>query len=91
MAKIATLLKIDEQRLGFSLQEAAEMLGSVEGELVLDLSGVRRISPSAVKAIAEFAGKAAERAVKVRLSGVNVSVYKVLQLTKLASRFCIAG
>ena len=35
----------------------------------------------------EFAGIADEKGVKVALRGVNVHVYKVLKLVKLASRF----
>jgi anti-anti-sigma regulatory factor len=48
---------------------------------------VRRIDPSALRAIEEFAGTADDKGVKVVLCGVNVDVYKVLKLMRLAPRF----
>jgi len=87
MAVIAVWIKIDEERVVQALQEAGEKLDGVENEVVLDLSSVRRIDPSAVRAIEEFAGMADDKGVKVVLRGVNVGVYKVLKLVKLGSRF----
>ncbi len=87
MATIAVWLKIDEERAVQALQEAAEKLDSVEGEVTLDFSSVRRIDPSALRALEEFAGIADDKGVKVVLRGVNVGVYKVLKLVKLGSRF----
>jgi anti-anti-sigma regulatory factor len=87
MAMIAEWLKIDEERVVPALQEAGEKLDSAEGELVLDFSSVRRIDPSALRAIEQLAGAADDKAVKVVLRGVNVDIYKVLKLVKLASRF----
>jgi hypothetical protein len=48
---------------------------------------VRRIDPSVLRAMDEFAGKAENKGVKVVFRGVNVDVYKVLTLVKLVSRF----
>jgi anti-anti-sigma regulatory factor len=48
---------------------------------------VRRIDPSVLRVLDEFAGKADNKGVKVVLRGVNVDVYKVLTLAKLTSRF----
>jgi anti-anti-sigma regulatory factor len=87
MANIAVLLKMDEQRLAPALQEAGEKLESADGEVVLDFSSVRRIDANALQAMEEFAHKADEKAVKVVVRSVNVDVYKVLKLVKLASRF----
>jgi len=87
MAMIAVWLKIDEESIVRALQEAGEKLDSVEGEVALDFSSVRRIDPSAVRALEEFAGRADGKGVRVVLRGVNVGVYKVLKLVKLASRF----
>ena len=87
MAMIAVWLKVEEERVVQALQEASEKLDGIEGEVTLDLSSVRRIDPSAVRAMAEFAGMAEDKSVKVVLRGVNVDVYKVLKLVKLASRF----
>jgi anti-anti-sigma regulatory factor len=87
MAMMAVWLKIDEQRVVQALQEAAQNLDGVEDEVVLDFSSVRRIDPSALRGMEEFAGIADDKGVKVALRGVNVDVYKVLKLVKLASRF----
>ena len=62
-------------------------LDSAEGDVVLDFSSVRRIDPSALRAMEELAGIADDKAVKVVLRGVNVDIYKVLKLVKLTSRF----
>jgi anti-anti-sigma regulatory factor len=87
MAMIAAWLKIDEERVAQELQEAAEKLDSAEDEVVLDFSSVRRIEPSVLRAMEEFAGKADNKGVKVLLCGVNVDVYRVLTLVRLTSRF----
>jgi anti-anti-sigma regulatory factor len=87
MAMIAVWLKIDEERVVQALQEAGEKLESVEGEVALDFSSVRRIDPSALRALEEFADIADDKDVKVVLRGVNVAVYKVFKLVKLTSRF----
>ncbi len=87
MAMIAVWLKIDEERVVQALQEAGQKLDSVEGEVALDFSSVRRIDPSAIRALEEFAGRADDKGVKVVLRGVNVGVYKVLKLVNLGPRF----
>jgi anti-anti-sigma regulatory factor len=87
MAMMAVWLKIDEERVVQALQEAAEKLDGVEDEVVLDFSSVRRIDAGGLRGIEEFAGIADDKGVKVALRGVNVDVYKVLKLVKLASRF----
>jgi anti-anti-sigma regulatory factor len=87
MAMIAVWLKTDKERVVQELQEAAEKLDSAEDEVGLDFSSVRRIDPSVLRAMKEFAGKADNKGVKVVLRGVNVDVYKVLTLVNLTSRF----
>jgi anti-anti-sigma regulatory factor len=87
MAMMAVFVKIDEERVVQALQEAGEKLDNVESEVVLDFSSVRRIDASALRGMEEFAGMADDKGVKVALRGVNVDVYKVLKLVKLASRF----
>jgi anti-anti-sigma regulatory factor len=87
MAVIAVWLKVDEGRVVQALQEADEKLDSVEGEVALDLSSVRRIDTNALRAMEEFASIADAKGVKVVLRGVDVGVYKVLKLVNLASRF----
>jgi anti-anti-sigma regulatory factor len=87
MEIVAVWQKIDEERVVLALQEAGEKLDSAEGEIILDFSSVRRVDASAVRALEKFASTADDKAVKVALRGVNVDVYKVLKLVKLASRF----
>jgi len=87
MGMTSVLLNIDERRVVPALQEAGEKLESTKGEAVLDFSSVCRINSSALRAMEEFVGVANDKGVKVVLSGVNVGVYKVLKLAKLASRF----
>ena len=87
MAMIAVWLKIDEEGVIQALQEAVETLDSAGGEVLLDFSSLRRIGPSALKVMEEFASIAEDKGVKVVLRGVNVDVYRVFKLVKLASRF----
>ncbi len=91
MAMIAVWLKVDEERVVQALHEAAEKLDSVEGEMALDFSSVQRIDASALRGMEEFETLADGKGVKVVLRGVNVSVYKVLKLAKLTSRFSFAS
>lgn len=86
MAVLDTWLTIEEQRLVPALQQASEKLDSAAGEIVLDFSSVLRVDPAAIQAIERFADTADRKAVKVALRGVNVDIYKVLKLVKLASR-----
>ena len=87
MPMIAEWLKIDGERVVPALQEAREKLDSAEGEVVLDFSSVRRIDPGAIREMEALARIADRKAVKVMLRGVNVDIYKVLKLVKLAPRF----
>ncbi len=87
MPTIAVLHKVDGERLVQALHEAGEKVETSNGELVLDFSGVQRIDPSAIAALEELAALAEKKQVKLTLRGVNVDVYKVLKLVKLAPRF----
>ena len=87
MAIIAAWLKVDGEGVVRALQEAREKLDSADGEMVLDFSAVRRIDPSALREMEKLAGIADDKAVKVVLRGVNIDIYKVLKLVKLAPRF----
>ena len=89
MEMIPVLLNLGEKRLVPALQEAREKLSGMEGEAVLDFSSVQRVDPSVLRAMEELVGAADEKGVKVILSGVNVGVYKVLKLAKLAPRFSV--
>ena len=87
MTMNAEWLEIDGERVVQDLQAAREALDGAQNDVVLDFSSVRRIDPSALRAMEKLAGIADEKAVKVVLRGVNVDIYKVLKLVKLTSRF----
>ena len=91
MATNPVWVKLDGDGVVHALREAREKLDSVQGEVVLDFSSVRRIDSSALRAMEEFVGMADDKGVKVVLRGVNVGVYKVLKLVKLGSRFSFVG
>ena len=79
--------EIDGERVADSLQETCNKLNGDAGNVSLDFSSVCRIDPSALKALEELASLADEKSVKIALRAVNVDVYRVLKLMKLASRF----
>ncbi len=82
---------IDEKHAISALQEAGEKLDGSDGDAVLDLSSVRRVDSSMLRALEEFARVAEQKVVKVVLRGVNVDVYKVLKLVKLTRRFSFSS
>lgn len=87
MATIAGCVKIDEERMVDALQETGKRLDRANSKVLLDFSSVRRIDPSALRALEGLAGCADEKEVTLELRGVSVDVYKVLKLAKLAPRF----
>ncbi len=87
MSTISQFLKIDPERVADCLQMAGAKLDGAPVETTLDFSSVLRIDPKSLIAMEELARCADEKAVKVGLRGVNVEIYKVLKLVKLASRF----
>lgn len=87
MAMTAVWLKIDEQHFAQALQQAGKKLDSVDDEVVLDFSSVRRIDSSALESMKEFVGMAEGKNLRVVLRGVSVGAYKVLKLVNLSSRF----
>lgn len=87
MGTIAVMFKIDGEGVVSALQQAGEKLDTSNGQVVLDFSAVRRVDPAALSAMEELAAVADGRGVKLALRGVNVDVYKVLKLAKLAPRF----
>jgi len=91
MEVMGMLISVDETCVDASLRAAAAKLDGADGEAVLDFSCVRRVDASALRALEELAGIADEKAVKVVLRGVNVDVYKVLKLMRLAKRFLFAN
>jgi anti-anti-sigma regulatory factor len=70
-----------------SIHDLAGKLEASEEGLVLDFSTVRRVDADALGALRQLAAEAAALSVKITLSSVNVTVYKVLKLTGLSSQF----
>ena len=87
MTMIDVWVEIDGNRVAQALQEAEEKLDNAGGDVFLDFSSVRRLDPSGLRALEDFASAAEDKAVKVTLRGVNVGIYKVLKLATLSSRF----
>lgn len=87
MATMAMCIKLDENRTLDALHDAREKLEQADGEVVLDFSSVRRIDPSGLEELARLADRADGKSVKLVLRGVNIDVYRVLKLVKLAPRF----
>ena len=87
MATNVTWVKVDGDCPDHALREAGAKLHGLEGELVLDFSSVRRIDPALLRAMESLADKVNGAMSKLVLSGVSVEIYKVLKLSKLASRF----
>jgi anti-anti-sigma regulatory factor len=79
--------EIDGESVVPTLQEARTKLDGADGGMVLGFSTVRRIDPSALRALEELARAADHKDVKVVLRGVNIGIYKVLKLSNLTSRF----
>lgn len=87
MAETAEWVKLDEENAIQTLLATGDKLELANDEVVIDCSGVRRLDSTVLRVLEELADKANAKAVKLALRGVNVDVYKVLKLAKLASRF----
>ena len=90
MAETAEWVKVDTADAIQMLQATGDKLERVNGDVVIDCSAMRRLDSAALRALEELADKADAKAVKLVLRGVNVDVYKVLKLVKLASRLSFA-
>jgi anti-anti-sigma regulatory factor len=91
MAMTAVYFKIDEERFVQALQEAGKKMDSVDDEVVLDFSCVRRIDSNALRMLEDFVGMADGKGAKIVLRSVSVDIYKVLKLMKLAPRFVFSN
>jgi hypothetical protein len=90
MSTIAEGFKIEGDRVAECIHEAHMQLDTVCDQTTLDFSSVLRITPRDLRAMEELADRAENESVKVVLCGVNVDIYKVLKLVKLAARFSFA-
>ena len=70
-----------------AVRQCREQIDSASGQLTLDFSSLRRIDAQLLNAVEEVAEAAEQKNVKVELQGLNIGVYKVLKLMKLAPRF----
>jgi anti-anti-sigma regulatory factor len=87
MPSEAILIKIEDSGgLAGAMDRTAAQLETGGDELILDFASVRRIDSAGLRAMENLIRAAEEKAVKVCLRGVDVSVYKVLKLMKLAPR-----
>jgi ABC-type transporter Mla MlaB component len=87
MSTISRFVKIDGEHVAQGLQEALAMLDGSSSEAVLDFASVLRVQPKDLAAMEELVEAADDRGIKIELWGVNVGIYRVLKLAKLASRF----
>lgn len=83
---IAEWQRIDGEHVAESLRAIAEKLTASDGDLVLDFSAVRFLSPAALAALSQFASTAEKKRVRLVFRAVNIDVYKVLKLAKMTSR-----
>ena len=74
-----------------AIDEVSERLNDSGDQILVDLSSVGRIHPSAVAALDRLARAAEDRGIRIVLEGVSVEVYRVLKLVKLAARFSFGG
>jgi anti-anti-sigma regulatory factor len=86
-ATISEWLVMDESHLVHGFQQAVQALNEFQNDVVLDFSSVCRIDTAAIREMHKLAGVAEEHSVRVGLRGINVDIYRVLKLVKLASRF----
>jgi anti-anti-sigma regulatory factor len=87
MTTSAEVQKVSGETIARSLEDVCAKLNPSEGQVTLDVSDLRRIDPSGLRAFEDLAAAAADKAVTIVLQGVNVDVYKVLKLARLTARF----
>lgn len=85
-----TLVDIDAGAVASALREVAQRLGDADAEVVVNFASVRRVDLDVLRAMELLAGAAREKSANVVLLDVNVEIYKVLKLMKLASQFSFA-
>ena len=82
-------IRIPSERDGAlrALGEAASRLAAGAPDLRLDFSAVDRIGPETARALEELSDQAGKASVNPVLTGVNIGVYRVLKLLKVAHKF----
>ncbi len=83
----AVPLRVDPARVDESLLELRAQLAAGNIAPVLDFSSVLRIDARALQSLEALVTLADAKSATIGLCGVNVEIYKVLKLVKLAPRF----
>ena len=91
METVAVQLAIDPKRVQAGLEKARTMLDKASGELILDLTTVPRLAARDLQSLDGLAAVANQKGVTIVLRGVGTTLYKVLKLMKLSSRFSFAN
>ena len=83
---VAEWQKIDGENVAENLRAIGEKLRAGDGELVLDFAVVRGLNPAVLAALEQLAEAAEQKKIRLVLRAVNIDVYKVLKLARLAAR-----
>lgn len=83
---ISVLVKLEAHNAGPALEAECQRLDGGPGEAIIDLSALGRIDAGAVAGLEAFVRTAESKSVQVIFTGVNVDVYRVLKLVKLAAK-----
>jgi anti-anti-sigma regulatory factor len=89
MTIMTELVVIDPKDIAQSLADVRKTLDGAETDVVLDFCEVQRIDPKGLGAMEDLIATAEAKSVRIALRGLNVNVYKVLKLARLAGRFRI--
>jgi anti-anti-sigma regulatory factor len=81
-----TYFEIDAEGAAVALEGVREKLDA-GAEITLNFSRITRVEPGVIRALDALARTAKEKPAALTLRGVNVEVYKVLKLARLASQF----
>jgi anti-anti-sigma regulatory factor len=69
------------------IQAAIDRLDGTQEEIVLDLSGLRRVDSTTLARLEQLSVKAKEHSVRIRVRGASIEIYKVLKLVAVAPGF----
>jgi len=89
MTTNAMWIQVDSEHTEAFRDEVIARLTRAEDDVVLDFSFVKRLDTKGVRVLEELAGLAEDQSVKLVLRAVNMDVYRVLKLLKLAERFTV--
>lgn len=87
----AEVAVVDEKQFMALLDAACAKLGDGTIEIDVDCSSVMRVDAGALNALQGLAESAESKGTRITLRGVNVELYKVLKVMRLARRFSFAA